>query len=99
MHRRLTTAGNEVAPHYHQLLVLIAAVCNEMLDREPKVQASDSTFILYRTINNYSIGPLRILGIMSFRHWIRWLVYREGKNGVFAMLADGREIDLTCFFD
>ena len=24
MHRRLTTAGIEVAPHYHQLLVLIA---------------------------------------------------------------------------
>ena len=65
MHRRLPTAGIEVAPHYHQLLVLIAAVCNEVLYREPKVQAFDSTFISYRTINNYSIGFVLCVSLES----------------------------------
>ena len=34
MHRRLTTAGTEVAPHYHQLLVIVLFLIDACYERQ-----------------------------------------------------------------
>ena len=98
MHRRLPTAGIEVAPHYHQLLVMIEPMFSCNCLSCPLANNFDISLCAMFPIRNYSL-PLHLpINDLLLCSYFIWPYRRGGGRASFSLVIKLRSIYVPGIF-